>query len=222
MPWVDEVNTLLHSWYGGQETGNALADILYGDVNPSGRLSITFPRHIKDTPSFLNYGKTDRHIVYGEGLFVGHRYYEKLENPPLFYFGHGLSYTQFEYSNLVVPESFEAHKDHILKFSVDVSNVGKTSGAEVVQVYIADPDCSMQRPRKEFKAFCKVSLERGETKSCHMELDRQAVSFWSEDYSQWRAEAGRFKVIISRSADPKDEILEKEFELAKTFMWSGV
>ncbi|KAK2685865.1 hypothetical protein QWA68_015088 [Fusarium oxysporum] len=222
MPWHQKVNTLIHAWYGGQETGNAIADILFGYANPSGRLSVSFPRHLRDTPSFLNFGKSDHQILYGEGVFVGYRYYEKLENPPLFYFGHGLSYTQFEYRNLCVPDEFEAHKDHIMNISMDIHNMGKVTGAEVVQVYIADAHASVRRPKKELKAFSKVMLQAGEVKTINVQLDRQAVSFWSMGFGAWRAEAGTFRVIVSRSADPRDEILEAEFSLSNTFTWNGV
>jgi beta-glucosidase len=104
MPWVKAVPTLVHAWFGGQETGNAIADVLFGRHNPTGRLSVTFPRRLEDTPAFLSYGKGVREMYYGEGVFVGYRYYEKLRNDPLFYFGYGLSYTTFEYSNLRAPE----------------------------------------------------------------------------------------------------------------------
>ncbi|KAK7408886.1 hypothetical protein QQX98_008947 [Neonectria punicea] len=118
MPWVDQVPTLLHAWFGGQETGHGIADVLFGKVNPSGRLSITFPRRLEDTPTFLTFGKGQRDIMYGEGVFIGYRYYEKLLRRPLFYFGYGLSYTTFTYSNLQVPDSFRLKND---KDSLDVS-----------------------------------------------------------------------------------------------------
>lgn len=222
MPWVEDTSTLLHAWFGGQETGNSIVDILFGHANPSGRLSLTFPKRLEDTPAFLTFGKADCEIYYGEGVFIGYRYYEKLERPPLFYFGYGLSYTSFSYSNLIVPKVFDSNSEHVLKFSVDVKNVGDISGAEVVQVYVKDVKSSVGRPVKELKAFEKVFLEPGETVTVEIELDRYAISFWSEREEKWLAEAGTFEVIVSKSADPKDEILREEFELCESFTWSGV
>lgn len=221
MPWIGKVATLVHAWYGGQETGHAIADILFGRVNPSGRLSVTFPKQIEDTPAFLNFGKTDRHIMYGEGLFIGYRYYEKLKRSPLFSFGYGLSYTSFSYHNFSVPAIFEPSEDHVMQISVEVSNDGPYDGAEVVQVYICDLQCSVQRPFRELKAFTKLFLHRGERKECCISLDKCAVSFWSEEHDQWRAEAGEFAVLIGRSADPKDEISRKTFLLERDFYWLG-
>jgi beta-glucosidase len=220
MPWIDSVNTLVYAWYGGQETGHAITDVLWGAVNPSGRLSLSFPKRTQDNPAFLNFGKTDREIVYGEGVFVGYRYYEKLKTPPLFYFGYGLSYSHFNHSGLKVPSEFP--KDGKMEIALDVTNAGEYDGAVVVQVYISDLDCSVQRPCKELKALKKVWVSKGETKTCHIVLDKYAVSFWSEEHSQWRAEAGEFAVIVATSADPKDEVLRAQFRLLETFMWSGV
>ncbi|PLB55752.1 hypothetical protein P170DRAFT_443472 [Aspergillus steynii IBT 23096] len=222
MPWIQKVDTLVYAWYGGQETGHGIADVLWGKVNPAGRLSLTFPRRLEDTPAFLNFGKVDRQIVYGEGVFVGYRYYEKLKCPPLFYFGYGLSYTQFRYSNLIVPEKFPTTGDREIEISVDVENIGQCDGAEVVQAYVSDVECSLQRPRKELKVFQKMHIATGQKLRCHVKLDKYAISFWSEEYSQWRAEAGEFEVIIATSADPKDEVLRGVCCLPETFMWSGL
>ncbi|KPM43168.1 putative beta-glucosidase I [Neonectria ditissima] len=222
MPWIDSVDTLVMAWYGGQETGHAMADVLFGDVNPSGRLSVTFPKRVEDNPAFLTFGKVDRHIYYGEGVFVGYRYYEMLDLQPLFYFGYGLSYTRFQYSNLKVPSVFEAVEDHRMEISVDVANVGDYDGSEVVQVYVADLECKIQRPKRELKAFAKVKISRGETTRVCLQIDKYALSFWSEEFSQWRAEAGEFAVIIAASSDPGDEIFRATFQLQKTFMWSGL
>lgn len=222
MPWLASTNTLVHAWYGGQEAGNAISDILFGHVNPSGRLSITFPKKIEDNPAFLSFGKQDRVLVYGEGVFVGHRYYEKLRREPLFYFGYGLSYTKFEYTNLVVPNVFEAKADADITVSVDVENIGERPGAEVVQVYVRDLICSVQRPRKELKAFAKVYLGEGEKRTIHLKLDKYAVSFWSEELEEWKAEAGDFETIIGKSSDPKDELLKATFNVLKTFSWTGL
>lgn len=222
MPWLPYVNTLVHAWFGGQECGNAISDVLFGHVNPSGKLSITFPDRLEDTPAFLNFGKSDNVIVYGEGVYVGHRFYEKTKRDPLFYFGYGLSYTRFQYSELNVPDIFEARDDFILNISVDIQNVGERDGQEVIQVYVADLEASVQRPRKELKAFTKVRLAAGEKRHCTVKLDKYALSFWSEYFQEWRAEAGDFEVIIARSSDPQDELLKGRFTLPNTFMWTGL
>lgn len=222
MPWLDAAHTVVHCWLGGQETGHAIADILFGKVNPSGRLSLTFPKRLEETPSFLNFGKAERSIYYGEGVFLGYRYYEKLDVSPLFYFGYGLSYTSFDLSNLSVSEIFDRGVEGEIKVSVDVANTGDLDGAEVVQVYISDLESTVQRPWKELKGFTKVFLSKGESQTVTVRLDKYALSFWSEEFGQWRAEAGEFEVIISTSADPKDELLRKAFNLPETFMWSGL
>ncbi|KAL3448091.1 glycoside hydrolase family 3 C-terminal domain-containing protein [Aspergillus insuetus] len=223
MPWLESVNTLLYAWYGGgQEAGHTIADILWGATNSSGRLSLTFPKRLHDTPAFLNFGKTDRQIVYGEGVFVGYRYYEKLDCPPLFYFGYGLSYTQFEYSKLSVLKFFLSATSGTIEISVGVENIGPCMGFEVVQIYISDLACFVQRPRKESKAFEKLSLDKVSRSRCTITLDKYAVSFWSEEDNQWKAEAGEFAVIVATSANPNDELLQEVFTIEKTFKWGGV
>ncbi|KAM0326574.1 hypothetical protein ACHAQA_006443 [Verticillium albo-atrum] len=222
MPWIDMASTVVHCWLGGQETGHALADVLFGKVNPSGRLSITFPKRLEDNPAFLNFGKAERSIYYGEGVFIGYRYYEMLKTPPLFWFGHGLSYTSFELTNLIVPQTLKGGLNGKIEVSVDVANVGSADGAEVVQVYVADVESSIQRPKKELKGFAKVFLLKEEKKTAVVTLDKYSVSFWSEEYDQWVAEAGDFEVIIARSADPSDEVLRATFNVPAAFKWSGV
>ncbi|RKK27689.1 hypothetical protein BFJ66_g16546 [Fusarium oxysporum f. sp. cepae] len=224
MPWASQVSTLLQAWFGGQETGTAIADVLFGRYNPSGRLSITFPRRLEDTPFFLNFGKGVRHMYYGEGVFIGHRYYEKLGNYPLFYFGFGLSYTTFEYSNLQIPEVVDLGDDGEQTFnvSVDVTNAGDRDGHEIVQLYISDVECATLRPCKELKGFAKVWVPKGGKVKAEINLNRYAVSYWDEEEEKWLAEKGSFKVVISRSADPKDEVLQSEFKLERDLYWRGV
>ncbi|PNS17742.1 Beta-glucosidase 1 [Sphaceloma murrayae] len=202
MPWLDDISTLVHAWFGGQETGRAIADVLFGDVNPCGKLSQTFPKRLEDTPAFLTFGKADSDLVYGEGVFVGYRYHEKVDREPLFYFGHGLSYTTFEYSDLVVPQEWQSDPSHVVTIQVAVKNTGDIPGKEVVQVYVADPKSLVMRPEKELKAFKKVDLAAGESKTVDIELDKYALSFWDERSEKWLAEKGTFEVIIARSADP--------------------
>ncbi|KAL6912621.1 hypothetical protein FSST1_010381 [Fusarium sambucinum] len=224
MPWANHVSTLVQAWFGGQETGNAIADVLFGRYNPSGRLSITFPRRLEDTPSFLSFGRGVRQMYYGEGVFIGHRYYEKLGNNPLFYFGFGLSYTTFEYSNLEVPEVVDLGDDGEQTFnvSVDVTNTGDKDGHEIVQFWVSDVECATLRPRKELKGFAKIWVPSSEKVKAEISLDKYAVSYWDEEEEKWLAEKGSFRVVISRSADPEDEVLQREFKLERDLYWRGV
>ncbi|KAG7405945.1 hypothetical protein ACKAV7_014837 [Fusarium commune] len=222
MPWESQAATLLHAWFGGQETGHGMADVLFGKVNPSGRLSLTFPKSIKHTPAYLTFSKADYDIVYGEGVFIGHRYYEMVDREPLFYFGHGLSYSRFEYSNLSVPEEFTPAADHQMRVTVDIANKGAFAGAEVVQLYIHHADSSLQRPIRELKAFTKVTVDVDETKTAELTLDKYSLSFWCQEASKWKAEAGKYTVILASSSSPKDEITRSDFTLPKTFFWKGL
>lgn len=223
MPWIEKTNTLVHAWYGGQETGHGLVDVLLGAVNPSGRLSITFPRSIKHTPAYLTFGKADRDIMYGEGVYVGHRFYEAVDRQPLFYFGYGLTYTQFDYSAFIVPTTISLrHEDIEIPVTVTVTNVGHRDGAEVIQLYLYDHESSVQRPARELKVFSKLYLTSGESETVTLQLTKYALSFWSEEHGQWVAEKGDFDVILARSSDPIDEIMRRTLRLEETFMWSGI
>ncbi|MCA9922423.1 MAG: glycoside hydrolase family 3 C-terminal domain-containing protein, partial [Anaerolineales bacterium] len=158
MPWLDEVTAVLQQWYGGQDAGHALADVLFGDVNPSGKLPMTFPKQLQDNPAHINYPGENGRVQYGEGIFVGYRYYDKKEITPLFPFGHGLSYTTFAYNNLQLNGDSFGSDDQIL-VRVDVTNMGERAGQEVVQLYVRDEAARVIRPLQELKAFAKVALE---------------------------------------------------------------
>ena len=199
MDWLDEVPAVLQSWYGGQETGNAIADVLFGDVNPSGKLPTTFPRRLEDNPTYINYPGENGKVHYGEGVFVGYRYYDKKLIEPLFPFGHGLSYTSFVYSSLSVDKA-EYTSDDQIYVSLDVQNTGRRPGAEVVQLYVRDVECSLMRPDKELKAFEKILLEAGELKTVTFTLDRQALSFYDPSKQSWVAESGEFEVLLGSSS----------------------
>ncbi|KDN70514.1 putative glycosyl hydrolase family 3 N terminal domain-containing protein [Colletotrichum sublineola] len=222
MPWESKAATLVHAWFGGQETGHGLTDVLFGHVNPSGRLSQTFPKSIKHTPAYLTFSKADYDIVYGEGVFIGHRYYESVDRDPLFYFGQGLSYSTFEYSNLQVPKRFEPSEEHRMSISIDLKNNGPYDGAEVVQIYIHDPESTLLRPVRELKAFAKVFLTANERKTVELVLDKYSLSYWTQERSKWIAEAGDYVVIVASSSRPEDEILRASFNLSETFFWEGV
>lgn len=198
MNWLDRVAAVVQVWYLGQEMGNAIADVLFGDVNPSGRLPTTFPRRLQDNPAYLNYPGENGEVLYGEGLFVGYRYYDAKGIEPLFPFGHGLSFTSFAYSNLRLDAAEYAPGDEI-HVSLDVGNTGSRAGKETVQLYIHDVESRLRRPEKELKAFTKVALEAGETKKVSLVLDREALSFYDPFQKRWVAEPGEFELLVGSS-----------------------
>ena len=199
MPWVDQVTAVIAQWYNSQECGNALADILFGDVSPSGKLPTTFPKRLEDNPAYLNYPGENGQVLYGEGLFVGYRYYDKKDVMPLFPFGHGLSYTRFEYSDLQLSASQFATSEG-LKVQCQVRNAGARPGKEVVQLYVRDVQSSLVRPEKELKAFAKVSLEAGETKTVTFTLDQEAFWFYNPAAGGWQVEPGEFEILLGASS----------------------
>lgn len=192
MPWIDKVKGVLEVYLGGQAVGEATVNLLYGEVNPSGRLAETFPLRLQDTPCYLHYGGENDRSVYHEGVFVGYRYYSSKEMPVLFPFGHGLSYTQFAYDNLVLSQTELTDIDKLL-VSVDVTNTGHCYGREVVQVYVAAPNSKIIRP----------GLEPGETKTVTVELDKRSFAYWDEESHDWLVEEGKYQIIIGRSAEEK-------------------
>jgi beta-glucosidase len=199
MPWADEVVAILQYWLPGQEGGNALADVLFGDVNPSGKLPTTHPLRYQDCPSYINFPGENGKVFYGEGIFVGYRYYEKKEMPVRFPFGYGLSYTFFEYSDLKLNKDSFGPADEI-KVTLTVKNAGQRAGQEVVQVYVRDEQASLVRPEKELKAFAKVALQPGESKTITLTLDRQSLAYYDRAIPGWLAEAGSFKVLVGASS----------------------
>jgi beta-glucosidase len=216
--WLDHVPAVLQAWYPGQEGGTALAQILFGSVNPSGRLPVTFERHQEDNPTCDSYypEKDGAKVVYKEGVFVGYRGYEHNAKKPLFPFGHGLSYTSFGYRNLKIGEfNSESGRNpsQVFRVSFDVTNTGKREGAEVAQVYVADNHAKVPRPAKELKGFTKVSLKPGETRHVTVALDQRALSYYDADSKQWRADPGEFEVLVGHSSD--------QIELRGKINWSG-
>ncbi len=203
--WLARVPAVIQTWYPGQEGGTALPEVVFGDVNPSGRLPVTFERRWEDNPVSDNYyppAGTNK-VVYKEGVFVGYRGYEKKGTKPQFPFGHGLSYTSFDYRNLSItqgttkggsPEFWWA------EVSFDVSNTGKRAGAEVAQVYVGDVHSKVSRPAKELRGFAKVELKPGETKRVKVMLNQRALSYYDVDAKQWRVEPGDFEVLVGPSS----------------------
>ena len=205
MPWIDNVNAILQCWFPGQEFGNSLADILIGKVNPSGKLPTTFPKKLSDTPAYSTYPGKDLQMDYEEGLFIGYRWYDRESIEPLFPFGHGLSYTSFEYSNLrAIPPKGDSS---VAAFEVDITNTGDVAGKEVLQGYITVNKSQIERPQKELKKFEKISLESGETKKVKFELSEKDLSFWSTENNAWQVEPAEYLFSIGASAtDIKDSV----------------
>ncbi|MDE3104055.1 MAG: glycoside hydrolase family 3 C-terminal domain-containing protein [Acidobacteriota bacterium] len=197
--WIDKVPGVLENWYAGQEGGMALAEVLFGDVNPSGHLPATFERNEQDNPAAASYypdkdGGID--VTYKEGIFVGYRGYDHNHTKPLFPFGYGLSYTTFQLANLAV------HSDGATAtVTVDVTNTGKRAGAEVAQVYVSDGHASVPRPEKELKGFAKVSLQPGETKQVSISLDPRAFAYWDTNAHKWTIAPGSFTIGVGDSSD---------------------
>lgn len=203
MPWLDKVRAVLEAWYPGQEAGNAITDVLTGAAEPGGRLAQTFPRRIEDTPvetgEPLTYPGRDGHIVYREGVFVGYRHYEKAGIEPLFPFGHGLSYTTFDWSAPMADRlSFDGNG--LVTIRVRVTNSGKRSGSDVVQLYVAPPASRVDRPSKELRAFAKLHLSPGETTEAIMTLSARAFSYFDTERNAFVAEKGRYRVIAAASS----------------------
>lgn len=197
--WIHSVSAVLEGWMMGQAGGAALADVLFGKVNPSGKLAETFPLKLADTPAYINWPGGAGKVSYGEGLFIGYRYYDVKEMPVLFPFGYGLSYTTFAYSNAHI--SAKEFKDvDGLTVSVDITNTGRLAGKEVVQVYVHDQKSSLVRPPKELKGFAKVELQPGETKTVSIHLDFRAFAYYHPKHRQWITESGDFDVLIGASA----------------------
>jgi beta-glucosidase len=197
--WIDDVTAVLEGWLMGQAGGMAIADILFGKVNPSGKLAETFPLRLADTPAQINWPGEAGSVRYGEGIFIGYRYYDAKEMPVLFPFGYGLSYTTFAYNNAKVSATQFKDVDGVT-VSVDVTNTGDVAGKEVVQFYVHDKDAGLVRPEKELKGFAKVELQPGETKTVSVALDFRAFAFYHPEYAQWITEDGDFDILIAANA----------------------
>ena len=211
--WFDQIPAILHAWYPGQEGGTALAQLLFGDFTPSGKLPITFERQWENNPTFHSYypQKSDLHVEYTEGIFVGYRGYEKTGTKPLFPFGYGLSYTTFAYSDLKITPAAKKN-DALLAVSFKVKNTGSREGAEVAQVYVGDSHAPVPRPLKELKGFAKVMLRPGESKQVTVLLDRRAFSYYDVARQGWNAAPGEFGILVgSSSADIR---LQGKYSLA--------
>lgn len=220
MPWLDKTPAVIQAWYGGNETGNCIADVLFGDYNPSGKLSLSFPKRVQDTPAFLNFRSEAGRTLYGEDVYIGYRYYEFADLAVNFPFGHGLSYTTFSFSNPSV-----SSKEGKITATITIKNTGSTPGAEVAQLYIKPRKAAkINRPRKELKGFAKVELDAGESKTVTIEeLEKYAASYWDEERDQWCVEAGEYDVVISNtSAATKENSVSGSFTVDESYWWSGI
>ena len=197
--WIDGAAAVLEAWMMGQAGGGAIADVLFGQVNPSGKLAETFPLKLVDTPAYINYPGENGAVRYGEGIFIGYRYYDAKELQTQFPFGHGLSYTTFEYQNPKVSSQNFQDVDG-LTISVGVTNIGKVAGKEIVQVYVHDHESKLVRPTKELKGFTKVELQPGETKTVTVTLDFRAFAYYHPAYRQWITDDGDFDILIGASS----------------------
>ena len=197
--WIDGVAVVLEGWMMGQAGGVSIADVLFGRVNPSGKLAETFPAKLADTPAVINWPGGAGKVYYGEGLFIGYRYYDAKKMPVLFPFGYGLSYTTFAYSNAKVSKKSFKDTDGVT-VSVDITNTGKMAGKEIVQLYVHDQKSKLVRPEKELKGFAKVELKPGETKTVLIKLDFRSFAYYHPLYSQWITEDGEFDLLIAASA----------------------
>ena len=208
--WLEDVAALLHCWYPGQEGGAAVAEIIFGDINPSGKLPVSFERRWEDNAAFGSYYDRDgdKRVKYSEGIFLGYRHFDRSGIDPLFPFGFGLSYTSFEYDNLQFSNE-EIASGETLVVSCDISNSGKREGAEIVQLYIRDPQAGIPRPEKELKGFCKVFLEPGESKTVTFEIGPKALSYYDAENWSWVVEPGDFEVQIGSSS--RDIRLRRSF-----------
>ena len=196
--WIDETKALLHAWYPGQEGGTAIAEIIFGEVNPSGKLPATFERRWEDSPVYNSYydEDNDKNVEYSEGIFLGYRYFDKSKTKPRFPFGYGLSYTTFSYDDLKVA----VIDDSKVNVSFTIINTGELAGAEAAQVYVSDFESSVERPEKELKGFDKVFLEPGESKTIEINLDKHAFQFYDVDKKSWVLEPGEFEIKVGKSS----------------------
>ena len=199
--WLDRVPVLFEGWYPGQEGGTALAQLLFGDYSPSGKLPVSFERRWEDNAVYDSYypKNQEKHVSYTEGVFLGYRHFDKTGIKPLFPFGYGLSYTTFSYKNLAVsPASVSG--DEPVTVGFDVTNTGTRLGAEVAEVYVGEAHAKVPRPVKELKGFAKVQLNPGETRRISVTLDRRAFSYYDTGTHHWEADTGDFEICVGRSS----------------------
>ena len=216
MPWLSQVKGVLEMYLAGQTSGAAAVELLFGKVNPSGKLAETFPLRLEDNPSFLNFPGNRNKVTYQEGIYIGYRYYDKKKMDVLFPFGYGLSYTTFQYSNAKLtvngsPVAKAKDNDKIM-VSVDITNTGSVAGQEIVQLYVKNAPNEETRPEKELKNFAKVSLEPGETKTVTFELEQRSFAYYHTELSGWYAPSGEYEILLAASSRDIRQTLALELE----------
>jgi beta-glucosidase len=211
--WIDSADTLVYNWYAGMEGGMALAEVIFGDVNPSGRLPETFPVNEKDCPAVTlgEYPGEDK-VGYGEDIFVGYRYYDTYDVNTAFPFGYGLSYTDFVMTGLRAELIEDTADSKSVKVSFDVSNIGDRAGAAVAQIYVADKCPRVKKAAKELKAFEKIYLESGETREITLILETEAFLYYDEKAKSFKADAGNYMILLANNADEIADLAEIEFK----------
>ena len=198
LPWADSVPAIVQGWLDGEGGPEAIARTLLGELNPAGKLPFSMPRRLEDTPAYLYYGP-GRNAFYGEGVFVGYRYYDKRKIEPLFAFGHGLSYTTFQYSGLQLPQTVRGNASFTV--SLEVANTGRRAGAEVVQLYVADEATSaVVRPVKELKGFRRVQLAPGEHRRVEFPVSSADLAYFDVQRHAWNASSGNYRILIGSSS----------------------
>lgn len=204
MPWADKVHGIVEAYLGGEAVAEAVMDVLYGKINPSGKLAETFPMRLEDNPSYLHFPGKNGHVTYAEGVYVGYRYYDAKKIDVQFPFGHGLSYTSFAYQNLRIEvpraNAEELKNGGTVRVSLDVTNTGSMAGREVVQMYVSDLTGAAERPKQELKGFASVWLEPGETKEVWMELDYRSFAWYDVEIKDWYAANGEYEIRIGKSS----------------------
>lgn len=219
LPWIDEVQAVLCMYLGGDYVGDATVDLLYGNANPSGKLAETWPLKLEDNPSYLNFPGEDGRVKYQEGIFIGYRYYDKKKMDVLFPFGHGLSYTEFMYSDLNIKKVGSSESDRItdqdsIIVTCKVKNTGCCTGKEVVQLYVSQPGSEVMRPVRELKGFQKISLKPGEEKEVEFVLSGREFAYYEEKIHDWYVQSGNFVIEIGSSS--RDIRLKESIEIEGT------
>jgi len=216
MPWLEKVSGVLEAYLGGQAGGGAVSDILFGAVNPCGKLAESLPKKLSDNPSYLYYFGERDVTEYREGIFVGYRYYDTKEMEVLFPFGYGLSYSSFKYTNLRLSDT-SVKDTESLKVTLDVKNTGSMAGKEIIQLYVGpkEKDDRLIRADKELKDFAKICLTPGETKTVTFRLDKDAYSYYNTEISDWHVQTGVYKIMLGRSS--RDIALCAEVAVESTF-----
>ena len=199
MPWADDVKAILNAYLGGQSVAPAIVDVLTGKANPCGKLAETYPVCLKDTPTSFRYPDSKEDVQYRESIFIGYRYYDKVERNVRFPFGFGLSYTSFEYSDIKLKKK-NLTKGEGAKVTFTIKNTGDVAGSEIAQVYVAKPESKIFRAPKELKGFVKIHLEPGEEKKVTVELDDRAFAFWNTATEDWCVESGEYKILVGASS----------------------